>query len=150
MKHLFASIVLCAVLCCCGTYAHVAASGDTTIQAGVLSSIQSVTAQVISGAPGHPPTITIVQTGYDGTSVANNGLGIIVPLAGVKSAENIAKSNNHLSAVQGQQSVAKARIAKGPTVLTSTGTDAAGNAFSNQTVAPVANQGFFGRIFHHN
>lgn len=94
--------VLMGCLASCGTFTKVSASGETTIQAGVLSSIQAVTVQVKPNKSGSP-TVTVVQTGYDGTSVANNGIATIAPVAIAKYGFKTADSNNvKTSTINGQ------------------------------------------------
>lgn len=87
-------ISMMAGLASCGTFTRVDPSGATTIQAGVLSSIQAVVIQVKPGRTGMAPTVTISQTGFDGTSVANNLAGTIVPVAAIHGTTAVTRSNN--------------------------------------------------------
>ncbi len=138
---LFTWIALCNVLivfaaCSCGTYTKVAANGEVTIQQGLLSSIQQSAVSVTPNGVGKMATVTAIQTGYDGTSVVNNGIAVIVPVAIAKYAFKTVDSNNALTAKQGHQAVQNNAITHPVTSTTSAVGPNGGTLNTSTTVVP--------------
>lgn len=125
-----AAYILMLALTSCGTYTKVSSTGDVTIQQGLASSIQQSAVSVTPNGPGKYPTVTAVQTGYDGTSVINNSIATLVPISLAKYGFKTKDSNNAAS-------VANNKTAAAPGIIKAKG-DAAVNLTNAQNAPQLA------------
>lgn len=118
----------------CGSVTRVEPSGAVTVVGGVLSSIQDLTVQVkqVNGA-----VVTIAQTGFDGTSVANNGIAVVVPVAMAKYAFKTVQTNNVKDVKIGHQGVQNTALTHPITNTTSAIGPKGGTLNTSTTVVPA-------------